>query len=253
MTDEVPITQLLLTVSFEPSVGTLNVLQLADLYKQFQSEFPQFAQVQPAGPMTYKIETLPEVPSTGLPRLQFLTADSSKFILFQEDRFSFGWFRQSPLDEPANYPGFEALAQEALSRWSTARSWLAENVGLVVKPAVGEVLYSDAFETHGQDNVPIPLSSNFSFLNSVGSKMLSFEHKWVEPLPEEEGIAVVNIQGPALTVYGRPVATMTSSANFKAADDWDNLAPQIENVRQALGEIFKRLVKRPIDTKLQGS
>lgn len=250
MNDKAPVTQLLLTASFRPALGALNVLQFADLYRTFEPDFPQFAQVAPAGVMAYKPGVTPDLALSGAPRVQFSSSDGSRFLLFQEDRFSYGWHRQSSLDEDPNYPGFETILGDAEKHWSTIRAWISKTMGLEILPDVLEVVYGDAFEVHTAENEPIPLAETFTFLRSVGTKMLSFEYQWVEALPVEEGIVIVSVQGPALTVYGRPVATMSSTADFKANESWDQIRGQFGNVRGAMNEIFQRLVKQPSNTKL---
>jgi len=202
--------------------------------------------------MSYLPGVAPEAQLSGSPRVQFASADGSRFVLFQEDRFSYGWHRQSPLDEDPNYPGFDTVLQDAEANWRFVRKWIKETFDLEVVPDVLEIAYADAFETHDSKGEPIPLAETFTFLNSVGTRMLSFEYKWMEPLadPLENGFASVTVQGPALTVYGRSVTTMASTASFKAGPSWEDIGAQFDRVHANMNEVFQRLVKQPFDTKL---
>ena len=102
-TDNAPIVQLLLTMSFSPSLDDISIIDIAGLYEIFRPEFPVFRQIARAAPMSYTlIDNEPIFPQiTGTPRVAFSTADTSKKIFFQNDRLSLGWDRISTLEAAA--------------------------------------------------------------------------------------------------------------------------------------------------------
>lgn len=244
--DEAPVVQLLLTASFSPSLDFLSIIDLADLYALFREDYPVFQQVNRAAPMTADPSQvqLPGIQVGALPRLSFSTADSSRRMMFQSDRFSFGWARISDLSELSGYPGFDAiygLFREYLQR---VREWVSAR-GIEISPHVGEIVYTDAFFVGADGSVAgAPAADIFAIINpELRFPVTSIDCTWIEPLKGgSDGFVRSTASGPALSPSGAYMMTLETTANFDLSGGWTVFDHGFDVAHRAGLEIFKRVV-----------
>ena len=253
---DVPITQILMTVQFDPPAVSLNILDLAALRERFSEKFPVFNQVAPAGPMTYRIENLTSVniqAAPALPRLQLLTEDMSRQIMFQYDRISFGWNRISSLRDDAGYPGYETIFSEFMDIVRTVRDFANEKDAPHLRPIVGELTYTDAFYTDNSDGSPKRLSSIFNVLNPLFHMQNSaFSTSWNNVLSGNgpEGFIQVVVSGGQKAIDGSNVAVLQTTGDFNLSDmSWDEISSAYNFVHKEIGDLFEKLVSPVLRTK----
>jgi uncharacterized protein (TIGR04255 family) len=110
-----PVTEVVLAIQFEQPVIDLEVL--AEFTAQVKAEFPQRSQHPPLPRMAEDLSVPPSAPSISLelasgflmPRTWFMSADNTRILQLQEDRFVFNWQRPNPVD--ALYPRYQQLRE----------------------------------------------------------------------------------------------------------------------------------------------
>ena len=248
MSDAAPIKQLLLTVQFQPAMASLNVTDLAGLRAAFLDDFPIFNQIGRAGPMGFRPDqvVLPFGNVAGMPRLQFIDADLSHEILFQEDRVSVGWSRTSPFNAPSGYPGFESV----LTLLGTVLGRIREYLGSIGQPALiassGEIVYTDIFVLPGDRTFGDSLPTIFNFLNPaspINPTGMNFVWNGDLGISGVEGYTQTSVVGPDMSADGRLTAVMQSSANFNLDGlSWEATPDRFLAVRDTIGRTFQALV-----------
>jgi len=240
-----PVVQLLLTVSFSPPIENLTILDLASVAALFRDEFPVFQQIARAGPMSAQANADHAIfPAwvSATPRISMSSTESRFQLLFQNDRLSFGWVRGSSLDEPNDYPGFTEIFENFETHVGQIVAW-AKQVGSEIRPAIGEIVYTDAFPlTMGK-----PLSDIITLLNPIGKLPVnSFNYNWTQPWPNErEGYVEGLFAGPGLSPEGTYVATLETSARFEINAAWDGVEAAFKDGHAVMKDIYEQLVKPP--------
>jgi uncharacterized protein (TIGR04255 family) len=128
-----PVNEVYLAVQFGGEVSD-EVFALGDFWPRIREEFPHFER-QPALPRVEEKFEVPPVSSgtvfpfqfgTGAPpqRYWFVSADSTRLIQVQPDRFLFNWRRVRPDDA---YPRFRTLLPEFERLFNTLRESLPED------------------------------------------------------------------------------------------------------------------------------
>ncbi|MEG3162265.1 hypothetical protein U1763_17320 [Sphingomonas sp. LB2R24] len=244
--EKAPVVQLLLTASFSPSLDFLSIIDLADLYALFREDYPVFRQISRAAPMTadpfqVRVES---IQVGALPRLSFTAADPSRHMMFQSDRFSFGWARVSDLSEPSDYPGFDALYALFREYLERVQGWVLAR-GIEISPQVGEIVYTDAFMV-GENGIVAgaPAADIFTIINpEIRFPVTSIDCTWVEPLTGGIGGFVRSTaSGPALSPSGSHMMTLETTANFDLSGGWAVVDQGFDVAHRAGLEIFKRVV-----------
>lgn len=250
--DGAPIVQLLLTVGFAQPISDLSLIDLADIARLFTDDLPVFQQVNRASPMPPGLDDQQALqalylPAMGLPRLSLTTTDRRDQLLFQDDRLSFGWMRTTPLGAPHDYPGF----RETYARFSGYLNALAEWVAskqLPVLPAVGEAVYTDAFEV-GDRSV---LADIFSPLNPdsklpMNNLQYSFQQRWPD---DRTGHIAGTFGGPQLSPDGMFIMTLETTGRFALLEGFDAMASEFTEAHQLMRNTFECLVKPAARAKL---
>lgn len=238
-----PVVQLLLTVSFSPSLGNLTILDLADIAALYRDAFPVFQQVSRAGPMSSRAhEAVVTLPMPMHPRIALSSATSRYQILFQDDRMSFGWVRGTELNEPNDYPGFSAVFRGLMDNVQRLIGWAGQR-GVTISPTVGEIAYTDAFALLAGK----PLSDIITLLNPDGKlPVTSFNYGWTQPWPNDrEGYVEGLFAGPSLSPEGRRVATLETSARFNPGATWHELEAGFADGHAVITDTYRELVKPP--------
>lgn len=231
-----PLVQLLFTVQFSEPLAALNAIEIATIYARFSPDFDGYGQGDPAGPMAHRFEQLedptqlPPVIAT-MPRVQFTSAEGNYLLLFQNDRFSFGWQRTGALNEDPGYPGFATVRDAAFNHYDKFCSALAALGRDIPTLLASELAYTDAFPDCNVDGTQRRLSSIFTFLRQPAERYVirGFEHSWNEPM-DRDGIVVVKAYGPVVTPNAITAAFLQTTATFptpaagpselKEAFDW---------------------------------
>lgn len=238
--DNAPITQLLLTLQFVPPVASLGPIEIAACSAEFRDEFPHFEQVSRAGPMPTDPSVAELSLSIGPARTRLSTSDGSRSILFQEDRFSYGWDRIVNLEESSGYPGFEIILTDAIKIWNRLRS-IIENENADFTLLSAEIAYSDAFEAE-HEGVAIPLHSIFNVISeNYKSSMIGYNFTWSEPLQAVTGFIEMQVTGPAAAPFG-VFTNLQTVGRFKPKAGWLGMADDFATVHDEILEAFKKLV-----------
>ncbi len=242
-----PVVEMLVTVQFSPSLDTLSIIDMADLYGLFRSDFPVFSQVPRAGPMSFDpVEAIVHIEQTGdQPRLSFASEDLSRLVVFQNDRLSFGWLRVAPLHNNPSYPGFQNIFASLVDALKRLQAWIAGRGLAPIKPRAAEVSYQDAFAIHNAaGEQTLPVSDVFNFINpDLKFPKFRFNYAWSELLPDDlPGFATVSASAPALVADGTEVMLLQTWASFNPGTDWDALPDKFEAAHQAVLAIYHRVV-----------
>jgi uncharacterized protein (TIGR04255 family) len=248
MPDAAPIKQVLLTVQFQPAMSQLNVLDLAAMRNVFADEYPLFNQVNRAGPMGYQPEvTTMQFALAGMPRLQFLEAQLSFEVMFQEDRISVGWNRTTPFSATSNYPGFEAVLARFESAIKHIRMFLVERGYPDPTPVSGEIAYTDVFVAADPQDFSLSLTKIYNIFDSnkplVGMTGINMAWNSELAVPDVEGYCRASVVGPEMLPDGIPAAITQMSAHFNVGDiGWEQTAQRFLAVRETLSGVFHTLV-----------
>lgn len=245
-----PLVQLLFTVQFAEPLAPLNALEIASIYGSFVPDFTEFAQVDPAGPMPHRFEQLedasqlPPVIAT-MPRVQITGDNGSRVILFQNDRFSFGWQRMNALGDDPSYPGYASLRDSAVEHYGKFCRALSEIGRGTPTLLASEIAYTDAFPDRDRDGTPRRLSSIFTFLRAPTERYLvrGFEYSWNEEM-DRDGIVVVKAYGPVVTPNGITAAFLQATATFPTPAAGPNeLKEAFDWAHVHVTTIYKRVVE----------
>jgi uncharacterized protein (TIGR04255 family) len=147
-----PVVEVALGIEFAP-IPDLGAVRLARLQREWEAEYPKWVE-QPALPPSAPPGTL--ITGFGLRfgsgaeplRLWMLTEDERTLVQVQWDRVFLNWRRQ---DSAAEYPHYEALRDEFVSRWHAFELYVgAQELG-PLQPLIAEftfvnVIYSDEGE-----------------------------------------------------------------------------------------------------------
>jgi len=244
--EKAPITQLGMTVQFNPPLLPLNPIDLADAYAPFRPAFPIFEQVARAGPMPLEAGVFELMSPFGHPRNVFFSPDRALAIFFQEDRFTYLWNRTNGFDEASGYPGFSECLKSAIEHWDNLARML-------FKPderpeaLVGEILYQDNFYIDANADEG-NLADIYTVLSdNVKIKPANYNFQWTEPLPEA-GFLLTQIQGPVIA-NERTASLLQTTARFRVSDSWDGLEKSFNAGHDAIADSFTRLIHpafRPI-------
>ncbi|WCP71585.1 TIGR04255 family protein [Sphingomonas hankookensis] len=241
-----PIVQLVLTVSFEPALDNLSIIDLADLFRQYEREFPIFQQVNRAGPMSANpFEMKLEV--GGLPRMMFASPAMDWQVAFQNDRLSVLWARTKPMDQAPDYPGFTAVADRFAIALGMFKRWLEDRGLALPKPSVSEVAYVDAFPIiAAASGRQLKMSEIIRTINpALKFPMTSLEHRWTEPLRDgRDGYALVEITAPIALADGTSALGFDTTVRMSANGEWDAVGDCLEYGHSVALEIFDRVVNQ---------
>lgn len=255
MQDSAPVTQLMVTVQFQPFLSGLNVVHLAEIRSLFADSHPIVNSIGRAGPMAARLGEPPFGAAGMLPRLQLLKADLSGSILVQDDRISLSWDRTTSLADPDLYPGFEAIFAEFTDASTKIVSYLASAGMAQVSPRVGEIIYTDRIQTGSPEGDAKPLSSLFAFLNpSCDIWPESYNFTWQYPfsIMEIEGYIMCILQGPEILPDSQRAANLQSIGSFDLAGcTWRDMERRFLAVRSTIGELYQKLVIRTAEATLQ--
>ena len=233
--------QLVLTVSFQQPLD-LTIVETAEVASLFADDYPVYRQIDRAGIMAAAPVAVPDITQMiGLPRLQFAAEDLTSQILFQNDRLSFGWNRQTPLDHKPDYPGFAATFATFEQHLSTLREW-ADDRETPIMPAVGELHYTDAFSLA---DMPAPKRADqFRFFNpDFIYPVASFNFSWVQAIVEgRPGFLQGIIASPGTSPAGVKICTLQTIARMDVTAGWDAVASEFAQAHQAIHEVYNRVV-----------
>lgn len=240
-----PISQLLLTLRFEPAAVGLSILDLGKIRELFSADYPVFQEVARAGPMPlHPANVEPEVGGI-MPRLQFLSEDLSLKVLFQDDRVTVGWSRVSPLDQDADYPGFSVTLSRLIETYTTIARYLKDIGAADPSPATGEVFYVDAFNMLRPDGTLTPLEEVFTFYRSneaFGFNQLSFVFRRIYEEPFE-GQSETGVSGYYNGPNGEVMVTLQTVVRFGITDADTDLVQPFKAAHKIANETFSVLVK----------
>lgn len=241
-TSTAPITQLMLTVQFAPPIEPLGPIEIAECYASLRNDYPNFEQINRAGPMHPDPSVVELQMPFGVARTKLSSADGSRTILFQEDRFSCGWDRVDSLTGPSGYPGYDHVLADALEGWSRLRSILFGDRSAHSVPLAGEVVYVDAFASGDPTSGPAPLSSMFNILNPhYEVNLRGYDLTWNQPIEEMIGFLQMQITGPAMSPDGF-MSRFQTTGRFKPRSGWNDIADDFIKVHDAVDRGFKKLV-----------
>jgi uncharacterized protein (TIGR04255 family) len=245
-----PIVQLLFTLQFEESLPPLNALHIASYCQSLNTRFKRFEQGEPAGPMPYRFEHLggseeaPVVVAT-MPRIQLTSADGTRALFFQNDRFSYGWLRAEPLNADPSYPGYETVRDELGMEFAH----FCDHVeGMIkVRPTIGvtELAYTDALPDHDLDGGERRLSSIFTFLCQEQPRrtLRGFDYSWNEQL-DPDGILAVRAYGPIVTEGSVTAALLSTTATFEnRASNFADSLPGLNAAHERITSTFKTVIR----------
>lgn len=246
--DGAPVVQLLLTLSFQSPLVGIGIIELGEIASLYRDSFPVFSAIKRAMNMgTDPNEISVTIGTT--PRISLSSGDARYNIFIQEDRLSYGWNRTSPLDEPHDYPGFNASYATLRRHISRLSDWAAVR-GQSLSPAVGEVVYTDAFVLpsdgavdHIYANLVPPPEYNAS----------SFSSAWTRDWPgSRSGYVQGIIQSPAISPEGVATTTLESTARFWSGGNWDACDAAFEEGHAAITNVFETVVKSSARAKSLG-
>lgn len=239
-----PIMQLALTVSFTPSLDSLSIIDLAELYSEFRGDFPIYAQVQRAGPMSYSPFEADETKGS-MPRILFSSEDTSSQVAFQNDRLTVLWRRTTPLTSEPKYPGFGHVVELYFKALVRLQGWLRAKGLPEIVPAVGELAYVDAFSVEDREtHKPRAISDILNIFSSeVIFPILTFSHNWTEPLRGKlDGYIRVEIDAPTQLADGEMVVSLDTTVSFNPGDDWMVAERKFSDAHEAALQVFDRVV-----------
>jgi hypothetical protein len=125
----------------------LTVLDLAAWAQAFD-RYKESHQLQPAAPIDLSAHPanvqFSIAPAIQLPRLLLRTVEGGRTVQFQADRFAVGWQRETPIGEPADYPGYEALRATWLDESARFHTWCQQRLGQVPSIRLVELGYNNA-------------------------------------------------------------------------------------------------------------
>lgn len=256
-----PVVTVILTVQFTPALSALTMLDVVGVFDLFKDRYPVFAQINRAGPMIVNplkgaVFDLTQ-PDQQLPRVAFTSEDSSRAIYFQDDRVSLSWSRQSGLDEPTDYPGYEGLRDSLLEEADRFVRWSSANNFPEVRPATAEVLYINAFRMDLGDRRRA-MSEVFTFFNNPRkARMVALDFAWTEFVRPPELVAgakdtsgLVHMQtSSGIAPTGKPVVTFQLTGTSQADHTWNEMKRTLDEVHDRIAEIFDAAIQ---DEVLQG-
>lgn len=242
-----PANEVIITIQFKSAARQLNPLEIARLYEVFSPKFPLFEQGPAAGPMPFKLTQLdgsePIEYTAGMTRLRFVNETRTRVIMFQADRFSYGWQRTVGLDQQDDYPGFDALLSEAIKEWERLRAWFSSSLEVTLEPRIAEVAYVNAFVTRTPDGDLIRLSQIYNFLNpSIQPASINgYSHTWNQRLRGVDGVMVISAEGPVITPEQIPATLFSITSTFELSSE-EQLQTELLLVREQVGETFRRVI-----------
>lgn len=245
-----PIVQQLLTLQFEEPLPPLNALHIAAYCRSLGERFQRFEQGDPAGPMPYRLahldgrEPAPVVVST-MPRIAVTSADGSRVLIFQNDRFSYGWQRTQALKFDPDYPGYATLRQEAADEFAQFCDQVERLIQRRPRIAVTELSYTDAIPDRDQDGTVRRLSSLFTFIatDQPPRTVRGFDYSWNETL-DPDGILSVRVYGPVVTEGDVTAALLTTTATFEnRANDFSEAAAGLDAAHERITLTFSSVVR----------
>lgn len=245
-----PIVQVLITVQFEQSIPPMNALQIASYCQSVSDRFKIFEQGEPAGPMPYRHAQLegreePPVVVSTMPRIGLKSADQTRVLLFQNDRFSYGWQRVAALGSDPEYPGYEVIRNEAEREFESFVEACLRIVHSRPSIRVAEIAYTDALPDRDIDGSTRRLSSIFSFLDPEGPLRIirGYDYSWNEEL-EPEGILSVRAYGPVITEGDVTAALLTTTATFEQyASDFSGVVAELNMAHDRSLSVFKSVIR----------
>lgn len=246
-----PITEMVLTTQFEPSLLALGILDVATVFESFKDRFPVFKEVPQAGPMRPDPRSAVTHAISAIPRLQFATEDLSRLVLFQNDRFSFAWQRTTSLEEQCDYPTFEPILEEYISERGRFLDAVRRLPFPEIRPLAIEVAYVNAL-TLGKEGKRRRVSDVVTFFdNPREAPLISLDVSWTELLRAEEQelrselSGVVNVScGPGNSPEGDPMLILSLTAVADARNvDWNDVS-LFEEAHAKISEVFKSSVRQ---------
>lgn len=136
--DAPPLTEVSVGRTFSPRPDFL-IPHFGKFWKQLAEEFPKVEHATP-------IVTPSEATSTEflegliLPRVWFVTADSTRLLQLQQNRFHYNW-RQTP--EISHYIRFPAIQSKALELWEAFSQFIESETGQPLVALTNELTYTN--------------------------------------------------------------------------------------------------------------
>lgn len=243
-----PLIQVMFTAQFTPAISPLNPLEIAGLSASVWPDFPLFAQIDPAGLMVHSFGQLEGqepilAPNVTMPRVQLTSADRSTSVYFQADRLSYSWSRTNSLAEEVSYPGYDVVVAEFHRHLNSFVKWIADNRHAEVNLVASEISYSSGFRTKDDDGSERRLSSIYTFINpDVSYKVRGYEYSWNEAA-SGDGVLVVRVNGPALTMGDIPTSLVTLSATAYVAEvGLQHHRSALDRLHGSIEQVFERIV-----------
>jgi uncharacterized protein (TIGR04255 family) len=155
----------------------LTILDIADWAREF-STYPKAQQLQWAPPIELSgpgpIGLTFNLAQQELPRLMLRSENGERTIQLQADRFGYGWSRNIPVGERAEYPGFEAIKLDFDAEIQKFFEWCGRRIGTVPRIKLVEIGYHNA--------APIVVGGKRRRLSDI--------FRWVQPARPVNGFQV---------------------------------------------------------------
>jgi len=134
--DEPPLNEVALGRTFLPRPDFL-VPYFGAFWERIRDQLPSAAH---AGPIIEQNETPFDESGVLLPRVWFLSSDSTKLLQLQQNRFHYNW-RQTP--ENQTYVRFPTIQREALGLWEKFEQFILEVTKQPLQPVSNELTYTN--------------------------------------------------------------------------------------------------------------
>lgn len=141
-----PLVEVLLAVSFSP-IEELDCRHIADLYKVFSENYPEYLEKPPLDPVfevfsrsgvaahNVSLQLIQQLP---LPRIWMMDARGEQLIQFQKDRVVLNW-KKSP--GAGAYPRYDAIRENFVATLNKVDTYLASNGLKKIDPNQCEISY----------------------------------------------------------------------------------------------------------------
>ncbi len=219
------LSNMLFVVHFEPAL-VLDVLDMADWVETFRAEFPVYQQTAPSARIelnqTDNFLVLNHTPE--MPRMFLQSSSVTRTLQLQSDRFGYGWARDKPLGEPADYPGYPRMREDWGRVLARFYDWHEKRLGGRPVTRLLELAYHNAVPIQA-GNRRRKLSELIRFVHDGYRPMNSFAMNWSELLTREMTGSRVNAQaGLGVSPTGEPVFGFTFAGLAPFSEPADSVA-----------------------------
>lgn len=164
--EEPPVREVALTIFFD-RVPTLQSINLAKLRVRWANEYPKVSEVPPRPPLRGErafAEYLGTNSFWPMPFTAFTSTRGDRAIQIQSDRFGIAWrFDHAP----KMYPGYEALSQELMMRFSEFREAILSELEQDVDPTDIDVEYTNLIEGYRPEDFAAGVLTKWSSSQSA--------------------------------------------------------------------------------------